>query len=40
MNFFGYSIDNGLVLWVGVPVMLIIIMSMYSGFRKRRSKEY
>jgi hypothetical protein len=39
MHFFGYSIDNGLVWWFGVPITLIVIMALYSQFRKRRSTE-
>jgi hypothetical protein len=31
--------DNGLLYWIGIPVLLIIIMALYSQFRKRRSTE-
>jgi len=39
MHYYHYLIDSGLMWWFGVPIMLIIIMSLYSQFRKRRSTE-
>jgi len=39
IHFFRYMIDSGLMWWFGVPITLIVIMALYSQFRKRRSTE-
>jgi hypothetical protein len=39
MNLYHYLNDNGLIWWFGVPITLILVMSLYSQFRKRRSTE-
>lgn len=40
MQTYRYLIDSGLMWWLGIPVMLIIVISLYAQFRKRRSTEY
>ena len=39
VHLFGYSIDNGILFWFGVPITLIVIFALYSQLRKRRSTE-
>jgi hypothetical protein len=39
MHYYIVLRDSGLLWWIGVPVLLILIMSLYSQFRKRRSTE-
>jgi hypothetical protein len=39
MHYYYLWKDSGMLYWLGIPMLLILIMSLYSSFRKRRSTE-